>query len=126
MYFPGEMRARLQVRSQLKNRHWYIRYQNMLPEIRETFLHSKVKRVLTPIVLELDRRNWLREDWRPYIKAALACCPLLTLNLADRNRFPPEIALLGFAMTIEMGAESHQQRSIIDRALDEVENSLSG
>ena len=125
MYFPREMSEHLQLRSQRKNRRWHIRYQNALPAVRKMFLESKIKRVLVPILCELARRNWLRDDWRAYLKAALACCPLLTLNLADPTRFPPDIALLGLAMTVEMGAESHSQRSTIDRLLDEVENDIS-
>jgi hypothetical protein len=54
----------------------------------------------------------------------LFCCPFLTLNLADEERFPPEIALLGLAMAVEMGAESAGERSLIDRTLDEVEAAL--
>ena len=46
------------------------------------------------------------------------------MNLADRSRFPPEISLLGLAMSVEMGAESQGERSLIDRTLDEVEKAL--
>ena len=59
-----------------------------------------------------------------HIDAALFCCPLLTMNLADQQRFPPSISFLGLAMAVEMGGESYRQRSLIDRALDEVERRL--
>jgi hypothetical protein len=48
----------------------------------------------------------------------------LTLNLADAERFPPEISLLGLCMAVEMGAESYDERSLIDQTLDEVESAL--
>ena len=120
LYFPQEMCARLQMRSCREGNRWHITYRNTLPPAREMFFQSKMERVLLPILRELSRRNWLRKNWRAYLKAALACCPLLTMNLTDRTRFPPPIALLGFAMTIEMGAESQGTRSIIDQALDTV------
>ena len=79
---------------------------------------------MTPIVAELARRGWLREDWKALLKAALLCCPLLTMNLTDRSRFSPEIGLLGLAYAMEMGGESQGERSAIDQALDSVEAAL--
>ena len=73
------------------------------------------------MLIELKRRSWLYEDWRAYLKASLFCCPFLTMNLTDSAKFPPEISLLGLAMSVEMGAESKNQRSLLDRTLDEVE-----
>ena len=125
MYFPHEMHSRLNIRSYREGNRWFITYKSALPPIRVLFFQSKIKKVLLPILHELSHRNWLRKDWRAFLKAALALCPLLTMNLADRKRFPPQIALLGFAMTMEMGAESQNTRSIIDQALDDVEVWLS-
>jgi hypothetical protein len=57
-------------------------------------------------------------DWRAYLKAALMCCPLLTMNLRDRARFPAEIGLLGLCFAVEMGLMSDPaQSSLIDAAL---------
>ncbi len=103
---------------------WRVEHDYALHPVREMFLRSKVERVLIPILRELKRRGWLRTDWRAYLKAALLCCPLLTMNLTDGGKFPPEISLLGLAMAVEMGAESAAQRSLIDRTLDEVEDAL--
>ena len=125
MYFPQEMRSRLKIRCCREDNRWFITYISSLPATREMFFHSKLNNVLLPILRELFHRNWLRKDWRAFLKAALALCPLLTMNLADRKRFPPQIAILGFAMTIEMGAESQNTRSIIDQTLDDVEVWLS-
>ena len=88
------------------------------------FLHSKSERVLIPTLLDLKARGWLRPDWRAYLKAALFCCPFLTMNLADNTKFPPEISLLGLTMAVEMGAGSNGERGLMDRMLDEVERAL--
>jgi hypothetical protein len=88
------------------------------------FWRSKIERVLMPILHDLGRQGWLREDWRAYLKAALFCCPLLTMNLADTTRFSPEISLLGLAMAVEMGSESQSICSLLDSTLDEVKNAL--
>jgi hypothetical protein len=73
----------------------------------------------------LKSQDWLQPNWRDYIKAALMCCPLLTMNLAENDRFPPEISLLGLVMAVEMGAESRGQRSLIDQTLDDVAATLA-
>lgn len=124
MYFPNEKLAQTHIHLIRKDNLWQVEYDYDLPTVRLMFFRSKVERVLIPVLRELKRRSWLREDWRSYLKAALFCCPLLTLNLADSERFPPQISLLGLAMAVEMGAESREKRSIIDRTLDEVEQAL--
>lgn len=103
---------------------WHVTHNYHLHPSRHMFLKSKITHTLIPIVQELKRRGLLREDWRRYIKCGLFCCPFLTMNLTDSHKFPPEIALLGLTMSIQMGAESHGERSLIDSALDEVESSL--
>ena len=100
-------------------------YPEALPPVREMFWRSKTERVLIPLLRTLQACGWLRPDWRAFLQAGLACCPLLTMNLADGERFPPGIALLGLAHVIEMGGRSaagHDSR--IERWLDEVEAAL--
>jgi hypothetical protein len=46
------------------------------------------------------------------------------MDLADSGKFPPEISLLGLAMSIEMGAESYGRRSLLDNLLDEVASAI--
>jgi hypothetical protein len=122
MYFPQEKRPQIQF--QHEGDRVEVGFAYPLPPVREMFLRSKVQRVLIPTLHDLARRGLLRPDWRAYLKAALFCCPLLTLNLADSGRFSPEVGLLGLAMAVEMGAESSGERSLIDRTLDEVESAL--
>mgnify|MGYP005838692747 CR=1 FL=1 len=117
LYFPQEKRAGLQI-SLKRGNVWQVEHDYALHPVRRMFLESKVERVLKPIVQELRARGWLRDDWRAYLKAALFCCPFLTMNLADETRFPPEIRLLGLSMAVEMGAESAERRSLIDQVFD--------
>ncbi len=117
LYFPQEKRAGLQI-SLKRGNVWQVEHDYALHPVRRMFLESKVGRVLKPIVQELRARGWLRDDWRAYLKAALFCCPFLTMNLADETRFPPEIRLLGLSMAVEMGAESAERRSLIDQVFD--------
>jgi hypothetical protein len=70
-------------------------------------------------VRELQHRGWLDADWRDTLRLALFCCPFLTMNLADSVKFPPEIALLGLSMAVEMGSEAKNgaASTLLSRAL---------
>lgn len=125
MYFPQEKQASTTISLNATEGRWNVAYEYDLPQVRQMFLRSKVEHTLKPILIDLRERGLLRPDWRAYLKAALFCCPFLTMNLAETGRFPADIALLGLAMSVEMGAESDNQRSLIDRMLDEVEASLT-
>ena len=124
MYYPQEKAAITDVRLKRDGDLWRIDHDYALPPVRTMFLRSKVERVLIPALAALHERGWLRSDWRAYLKASLLCCPLLTMNLTDRAKFPPAIGLLGLAMAVEMGSESAGVRSLIDATLDEVERAV--
>ena len=124
MYFPREKHAALSLSLRRDGSAWHVEHDYTLPPIREMFLESKLQHVLMPTLVSLRQRGLLRPDWREYLKAALMCCPLLTMNLADQQRFPPAISLLGLVMAVEMGAESQGVRSRVDSALDRASQSL--
>ncbi len=124
MYYPEVKRAATHIGLTDKDGVWRVEHNYALPPVREMFLRSKVERALLPALQLLRERFLLRPDWRAFLKSALFCCPLLTMNLTDRAKFSPEISLLGLAMAVEMGAESAGERSIIDQTLDDVEQSL--
>ncbi|MCA9912010.1 MAG: phosphotransferase, partial [Anaerolineae bacterium] len=124
MYFPHEKQQQTPISLQVDGHTWRVTYDYALPPVRSLFWESKVERVLIPILIELKQRGRLRPDWRVYLKAALFCCPFLTMNLTDSGRFPPEISLLGLAMAVEMGADSQGERSLLDRTLDRMESEL--
>jgi hypothetical protein len=125
MYFPQQKQQATAIVLENKNDVWHVNYEYTLSPVRRMFLESKIQRVLLPILRHLQAQGQLRRDWREYLKASLFCCPFLTMNLTDSEKFPPEISLLGLAMAIEMGAESGGQRSLIDRTLDDVEAQLT-
>ena len=124
MYYPREKADITHVRLTRQGDEWLLEHDYALHPVRAMFLRSKVERVLTPALMMLKARGWLRPDWRTYLKASLFCCPFLTMNLADRTKFPPETGLLGLAMALEMGAESAGVRSLIDTTLDEVAHAI--
>jgi hypothetical protein len=124
MYYPEVKRDELKLNLRITDDTVIIEHNYQLPSIRTMFFESKLDHVLMPLVHELRRRAWLTPEWRMRLKAALFCCPLLTKDLADRSLFPAEIGLLGLAFAVEMGAESTGERSLIDRALDKVEESV--
>ena len=78
------------------------------------FLASKIGHVLTPLISDLRERGWLAADWQSFLMASLLCCPLLTMNLAER--FSPPIALLGLSTVVEMGLrQSTGHHPVLDR-----------
>lgn len=103
----------------------HITFDENLLNTRWLFFHSKAERVLKPLVIELRRRDLLPANWRLYLKTALFCCPLLTMDLTDANRFPENVKWLGLAYSVIMGSESKgSEKSILDKALDEIEAEL--
>jgi hypothetical protein len=124
MYHAQEKANALTISTREDGRTWHVTHDYTMAPVRLMFWESKVQRVLVPVLVSLRQSGQLRPDWRAYLKAALFCCPFLTINLADSARFPPEISLLGLSMSIEMGSESHGERSLLDRTLDEIERAI--
>ncbi|MDX2160578.1 MAG: hypothetical protein SF162_04555 [bacterium] len=124
MYHPDAVAARLRIALDDQGERWIVTHDYPHHPVRAMFLRSKIDRVLTPLLGDLQARGWLRADWRARLKAALFCCPFLTMNLTDARKFPASISLLGLALAVEMGAESQGKRSRIDQILDQVEQAL--
>lgn len=124
MYYPIEKQQTTRIALTEMGAKWHVDYEYDLPPIRKMFLTSKVENTLIPTLKHLKSQGMLRSDWRKYLKLALFCCPFLTMNLADKNRFSPQISLLGLAMAVEMGAESAGEHSLIDQTLDRVASAL--
>lgn len=118
MYFSQEMASQLHMEWRLEGDRCFVTHDYRLPQVRRMFWESKVERVLVPLLETLRARDLLPAHWRETLKLALMCCPLLTMNLADAQKFPPAIALLGLCMSVEMGAESRGVRSFVDATLD--------
>lgn len=103
MYFPDEYGARLQASIRVVNGEAIVEHDFEATPIRVATSASKTDLVLRPLLQELESRKWLRADWVDYLQSGLLCCPLLTMNLCDKAKFPPNVALLGFAHAVEMG-----------------------
>ncbi|GAA6619935.1 phosphotransferase [Scytonema sp. NUACC26] len=122
MYFPHEIAKTLSISWEIQENTIIVKHNFAPSEVRLALLQSKIQRVLTPLVKELKSREWLNPYWKKYLKLALFCCPFLTMNLSDTQKFPPEITLLGLAMTVEMGSDIQgETKSSIDSELDESE-----
>lgn len=105
MYHPQEVAARLQISYRDDGETLHVQHNYMLSAVRSMFRASKIERVLRPIWTQLTQRGESPETLTTLLQSALLCCPLLTLNLADRERFPAEIGLLGLALTVAVGCE---------------------
>jgi hypothetical protein len=124
MYFPAEKNNSLKLHARFDGDSLSIDHDYQIIGIRYMFFESKLDNVLLPLLRELRYQGMLQPQWRQQLKAALFCCAFLTKDLSDRSLFPAEIGTLGLAYAMEMGAESSDKRSLIDRALDKAEAQL--
>ncbi len=120
MYFPQIKRDTLHIQLEKRGEAFFLRHDYLLHPVREMFLESKLNHVVIPLFRKLRAECLLPDNWREYLKVALFCCPFLTMNLTDSQKFPPEISLLGLAMSVEMGSESKNKPSKIDQVLDSI------
>jgi hypothetical protein len=103
MYFPEEAGAKLHASIGVEGGIAHVEHDFEPTPIREATHASKTNLVLAPLVETLKEKNWLAPQWKAYMQSALMCCPLLTMNLCDRTKFPPNVGLLGFAHAIAIG-----------------------
>jgi hypothetical protein len=123
MYFPEAVAEKLNISWKLEQGVIQVTHDfQPIPERVQT-LQSKLQLVLKPLLQQLQSQGNLEADWRAYLKAALFCCPFLTMNLRDSAKFPAAITLLGLSLAVEMGSESGG-RSLLDRELDRIEQEL--
>jgi hypothetical protein len=110
LYFPDEAASANAVSCRMTDDAIKVEYDFRPSELRMALFESKLMRVVAPVLKLLKEQELLPDNWQSTMHAAAMCCPLLTMNLADRIRFKPEIALLGLAMAVELGACSHDAR----------------
>ena len=125
MYFPHEKAQQTAVSGKQQGDRFVVEHDYDLHPVRQMFLESKMQNTLLPLLKLLRGQDLLQDSWRAYFKAALFCCPFLTMNLSDADKFPSAISLLGLAMSVEMGSESSGKRSLIDQHLDTLEQELA-
>lgn len=121
MYFPQEVANKLKIKYKIKDNSILIEHDFIPSEVRISLLRSKIQQVLKPLLKELQSRNCFDENWLDFFKMALFCCPFLTMNLSDTNKFPPAITLLGLAMSVEMGsANLGTEKSLLDSEFESI------
>lgn len=124
MYHPHVKKETTPIQIDVRGDEWHVTYSYALWSVRTMFLESKFERVLIPTLKLLKEHGFLPPDWRDILKLALFCCPFLTLNLADANRYPPEISLVGLAMSVEMGGNDNKRYSLLTNWLDKAQSAL--
>ncbi|HLY29091.1 MAG TPA: hypothetical protein VKQ72_22285 [Aggregatilineales bacterium] len=122
MYHPEEVAETCWMRATDDGHTIHVAHDHTPSGSRRVFFASKMERVLKPLVGELRRQDQLPADWREYLKLALMCCPLLTMNLTDSQRFPPLDAMLGLCYAVEMGLHSDGgELNLLNRVLNNIE-----
>jgi len=118
MYYPQEIAKTLSIQWEIQGNTLEVKHNFKPSEIRLHFLNSKINYVLKPLVEKLQSQGYLDENWQEYLKLALFCCPFLTMNLSNSQKFSPEISLLGLAIAVEMGSFSPvDNQSLLDNVL---------
>lgn len=103
MYFPHEVGRDLQISVAVEDGSIFVEHDYELTPERRAILDTKLEYLLKPLIALLHERDALPADWEEIFRLALMCCPLLTVNLLDREKWSEEICWLGLSQVIEMG-----------------------
>jgi len=130
MYFPDAVSKSFSLSYKIKGNTIELEHSFLPSSLRRKYFDSKINYLLKPILQELQSRDELPNNWRDFLKSALFCCPLLTVNLAANfnstgklaETYPENIKLLGFAMAIEMGANFLKGSSSMRELCEQIEN----
>jgi hypothetical protein len=121
MYFPDTVSDEFEITFKATANSIVVEHNFKPTEIRKRFFTSKIANALVPLIQYLEGRGALPADWQQQMRAALFCCPFLTVNLfAPSNlqgslaeRYNSKIKLLGLCMCISMAADVRSGRSEI-------------
>lgn len=103
MYFPREVARDLDLSVKLEGEYIIIEHNYRLTPVRWALLNTKQEHLLRPLLAWLKEERALPEDWREILNLALMCCPLLTVDLFDQEKRPPEIGWLGLSQAVQLG-----------------------
>lgn len=128
MYHPEEVLSEFDLDFRISESEICVEHTFMPSLIRQELLASRLRNVLYPTVELLRHHRLLPSSWRNYLRSALLCCPLLTVNLLapfDRSgalaeRYELPVKLLGLALSIELGASKHSGHSRLTEMIDSV------
>lgn len=128
MYFPEQVAKEMQLTYKIAGDQIIIEHSFSPSALRTQFLQSKIHNVLVPTLNMMRQRSLSLDNWQHYLRAALFCCPFLTVNLfADykengtlAERYPISIKLLGLAIAVEMGSRNHKGSSYLSGMIDNI------
>jgi hypothetical protein len=103
MYFPREIAQELRISVRVEDERILVDHNYHLTPVRRAMLRVKREKLLLPLVARLKELGELPEDWRDILRLALMCCPLLTVDLFDATKRPPEIGWLGLSQALQLG-----------------------
>lgn len=102
MYYAAEMAESVPIDVSLSANRVEVTYRPNLSRFRQQVLDAKQRLLIEPLLHWMKSKDALPHGRRP-LDLALMCCPLLTMNLCDANRFPVAISWLAFAHAVQMG-----------------------
>jgi hypothetical protein len=130
MYFPEQVNAEFDISWKISDDRIEISHSYTPSKIREEILRSKLRHSLHPLLGHLAGKQRLPATWSQYLRSALMCCPLLTVNLLAASnssgnlseKYSEKIKLLGFIMSITAGSQSSKinQSDILQRMFAEI------
>lgn len=103
MYFPHEIARGLQISVNIEGERIIVEHNYRLTPIRLALLQTKREHLLKPLVHWLQQEKALPADWQQFLRLALMCCPLLTINPFDETKMPPEVGWLGLSQAVQLG-----------------------
>lgn len=104
MYFPDDIARDLRLSVALRDEQVFIEHNYEVSPLRQAILQTKLEYLLQPLKALLWAQGALADDWYEVMTLALMCCPLLTINLLDRQRIPSTICWLGLSQVMQMGS----------------------
>lgn len=131
MYYPQEVATEFELSYKIDEKNIVIEHNYHPSQLRLDFLQSRKQNVLAPTIELLKHQGMLSDSWHDYLRAALFCCPFLTVNLFAApvangtlsERYPLSIKLLGLSMAVELstapGNGSNRLSDIVKDALGE-------
>jgi phosphoglycolate phosphatase-like HAD superfamily hydrolase len=108
MYFPDAIANDLQLTVARHDSSITVEHNYTLTPIRQAILQTKVEYLLKPLITHLLERTMLPIHWKEIMQLAMMCCPLLTINLLDRESITPPISWLGLSLTVQTGNQGIQ------------------
>jgi len=128
MYYPEQVVDQFEIAYKIIGDRIIIEHTYQPSDLRLKFLASRKRQLLVPIIDHLKREGMLPQNWQEQLRAALFCCPFLTVNLLAKpvangtlaERYPLAIKLLGLSMAIEFGASTHKGNNAINAIIDDL------